>query len=75
MNTKFDFGQAAADRIAYVRAVNVADLPADVQAQAEGLVQLYALHDASGERLALVRDRAMAFKLAHQNQLDPVAVH
>lgn len=69
---EFDSDQ---ERIVYVRSVNVADLPEDVQEQAEGLDHLYAVHDASGERLALVKDRSLAFVLARQNDLAPVAVH
>lgn len=62
-------------RIVYVRAVKVEDLPEEVQEQAEGLDQLYAVCDTSGERLALVKDRAMAFVLARQNDMSPVTVH
>lgn len=62
-------------RIVYVRPVAVADLPADVQAHADGLTTIYALHDADGDRLALVKDRAMAFALARQNDMAPVNVH
>ncbi len=61
--------------IVYVRAVDVEDLPEDVRAEAEGLDHLYALHAESGERLALVRDREMAFLLARQNDFAPVNVH
>ena len=75
METKYDFGGAEQDRIAYVRSVDVADLPGDVQAQAEGLETLYAVHSAAGERLALVKDRDLAFVLARQNDFLPVAVH
>jgi len=75
MNTKFDFGPEAEDRIVYVRSVDVAELPADVQAQVGGAETLYAVHSADGERLALVRDREMAFVLARQNDLAPVTVH
>lgn len=75
MNMKYDFNDTGAERIVYVRAVNVADLPAEVQEQAQGAEQLYAVHDASGERLALVADRRMAFILARQNDMAPVPVH
>ena len=64
-----------ADNLVYVRAVAVSDLPAEVQEQAEGLETLYALHRADGEQLALVKDRHLAFALALQNDLAPVAVH
>ena len=64
-----------ASRIAYVRPVQVADLPEELQAQAEGAKQLYAVHSEDGERLALVHGRKLAFVLARQNDLAPVHVH
>ena len=74
MDTKIDFA-GEAERIVYIRAVRVEDLPEDVQEQAEGLEELYAVCDTSGERLALVKDRALAFVLARQNDMAPVTVH
>lgn len=73
MDAKFE--GVPESRIVYVRPVAVADLPADVQAHADGLTTIYALHDADGDRLALVKDRAMAFALARQNDMAPVNVH
>ena len=64
-----------ADRIVYVRKVAVADLPEEVQTQASGLEALYAVHNSDGERLALVKDRNLAFVLARQHDLAPVTVH
>ena len=75
MDVKFDGFPEGGTRIVYVRPVKVDDLPADVQAHAGGLTTIYALHDADGDRLALVRDRALAFALARQNDLAPVNVH
>ena len=75
MNTKFDFGTEDAGRIVYVRPVAVAELPADVREQAMGMEEIYAVHDADGQRLALVKDRTLAFVLARQNDLAPVSVH
>ncbi|MCZ4352933.1 DUF1150 domain-containing protein [Roseovarius aestuarii] len=79
METKYDFAQDTGPRIAYVRPVNVKDLPDDMQAQVQeqlaGLDTIYAVHSAEGERLALVKDRALAFVLARQNDLTPVTVH
>lgn len=75
MNERFDFGPEGEDRIVYVRPVDVADLPQEVQDQADGAEQLFAVHNASGERLALVKDRQLAFILARQNDLAPVNVH
>ena len=59
----------------YVRAVKGRDLPADIRAQVGRRATLYAVHNAEGERLALVKDRTLAFALARQNDFAPVAVH
>jgi hypothetical protein len=75
MNEKFDFGTEDAERIVYVRPVAVADLPQDVREQAMGLDTLYAVHERRWQRLALVKDRSLAFVLARQNDLAPVSVH
>lgn len=75
MNTPFDFNDEEGDRIVYVRPVQVSELPEDLQDQAEGRERVYALHNAAGERLALVADRNLAFILARQNDFAPVNVH
>ncbi|MCL6283342.1 DUF1150 domain-containing protein [Ruegeria sp. 2012CJ41-6] len=74
MNTPFEI-KSDADRIVYVKAVDVADLPDQVRSQAGDLEQLYAVHDASGQQLALVADRKLAFVLARENDYMPVTVH
>ena len=53
----------------------MADLPDDLRQKANGLVTLYAIGSETGERLALVRDRDLAFVVARQNDLTPVSVH
>ena len=58
-----------------MRAVDVADLPDDLRAEAGDIDQLFAVHSAAGERLALVRDRKLAFFLARENDFAPVNVH
>ena len=62
------------DRTVYVSAVHVADLP---EAVAKGISQgrVYSLNSSTGERLALVKDRSLAFVLARQNEFHPVPVH
>ncbi|MGY6634289.1 MAG: DUF1150 family protein [Alkalilacustris sp.] len=62
-------------RVVYVRPVAVADLPEDIRREAGGIATLYAVHDTDGERLALVRNRELAFVLARQNDMAPVHVH
>lgn len=75
MDTPFEKMPPAAERIVYVRAVEVADLPQDVQEQAEGLKTIYAVHRGDGARLALVADKRLAFALAREHDLAPVSVH
>lgn len=66
---------AVGGRTVYVKTVDVADLPENVQASVPGHKQLYAVHDEAYEQLALVADRDMAFVLARQHDYAPVAVH
>jgi len=74
MNTTYDMSQN--DRqIVYVKAVDVADLPEEVQASAGEYGTLYSVHNENGQRLALVADRKLAFTLARQHDMAPVAVH
>ena len=67
--------QTQNDRTVYVKTIAVTELPLEVQEQAEGLEQLYAVHDAEGQQLALVGDRKLAFTLARQHDYAPVMVH
>ncbi|MGR3292124.1 MAG: DUF1150 family protein [Paracoccaceae bacterium] len=75
MDKNFKFLEEKNSRIAYVRPVDVNDLPKELQAQAGNVRDLYAVHDENGERLALVNGRKLAFVLARQNDLAPVNVH
>lgn len=75
MDTRYEFGPEAGDKIVYVRPVAVAELPDELRDQAMGLDTVYAVHDATGERLALVKDRKLAFIVARQHDMAPVSVH
>ncbi|PWE29452.1 DUF1150 domain-containing protein [Maritimibacter sp. 55A14] len=81
MDQKYDITPQDDRSIVYVRKVNVEDLiaseglPDELRQQLEGRDALYAVHDADGQRLALVGDRKLAFILARQNDLSPVSVH
>ena len=66
--------EAVQDRTVYVRQVATADLPQEVRDQTDQPM-LYAIHTGSGERIALVADRATAFIVARQNEMAPVSVH
>ena len=74
MDTPFEFAEDMS-RIVYVKPVAVADLPEKVRAEAGDKELLFAVHDADGQRLALVADRRMAFLLARENDYSPVGVH
>lgn len=63
------------NRIVYVKTIEVTDLPQEVRAQADGLEQLYAVHNSEGQQLALVADRRLAFQLARQHDYAQVPVH
>lgn len=75
MDSKYDFGTRTGRPIVYVRAVKADDLPDEMRQQLGGLTTLYALHNAEGERLALVRGRSLAFALAKSHDMEPVTVH
>ena len=74
MDVKFDHLPESERGIVYVRPVLVADLPSELQRQAEGFETIYAVHRTDGARVALVADRDLAFALARQNDMAPVSV-
>ncbi|MGB0496845.1 MAG: DUF1150 family protein [Rubricella sp.] len=65
---------ALPDRTVYVRTIRTADLPDEIREQTEADT-LYAIHDADGQQLALVDDRALAFRVAREHEMAPVSVH
>ena len=75
MNEKFDFSPETSGNTVYIRRVALDTLPDDVRRQVPDVDALYAVHGIDGERLALVKDRDLAFALARQNELTPVSVH
>ena len=75
MRTNVNFAPEDERKIVYVRPVAVADLPDEIRAEAGDAEELFAVHSAAGERLALVRDRKLAFFLARENDFAPVNVH
>lgn len=74
MNTPYDLN-ADVGRMVYVKPIKVKNLPKDVRDQAEGLEELYAVHDAEGQQLALVADRKLALALARQHDYAPQPLH
>lgn len=75
MDTPFEMNFGEEDKIVYVRPVAVSDLPSEIREQVGESRQIFAVHSSNGDRLALVRDRNLAFILARQNDLAPVNVH
>jgi hypothetical protein len=75
MNTPFNFKDEDQSKLVYVRSVAVAALPVDLQGEIGDQETIYAVHRADGERLALVKDRKLAFLLARQHDFAPVTVH
>ncbi|WBU52509.1 DUF1150 family protein [Paracoccus sp. SCSIO 75233] len=75
MHTKFDKLPEVDGNTVYVREVATETLPEEVRQQVPGVDSLYAVHGVDGARLALVKDRKLAFFLARQNDLSPVSVH
>ena len=75
MTTDHDAAIPQGRPIVYIRPVAVADLPVEIREQARGIDTLYAIRSETGERLALVRDRKLAFVVARQNDMTPVSVH
>lgn len=74
MNTKFDL-ENIDQNIVYVKPILAADLPQDMQDQIGDLQELFAVHNAAGEQLAVVANRKLAFHLARQNHMQPVTLH
>jgi hypothetical protein len=68
------FSDAPGNRIVYIRPVETADIP---EAVASGVTapMVYAIHDASGNRLAVLADRDAAFFVARQHEMTPVYAH
>ena len=75
MDTRYENLPTGDDRIVYVRPVAVEDLPDEMQQAVGDEKLLFAVHNADGERLAVVKDRKLAFMLARENDYAPVNVH
>ncbi|MFN7223361.1 MAG: DUF1150 family protein [Paracoccaceae bacterium] len=75
MNVKYNAVPEVSSQIVYVRPVTVADLPEELREQIGDVETVYSLNRPDGARLALVRDRSMAFSLARQHDFAPVSAH
>jgi hypothetical protein len=50
-------------------------LPEDMRDKVGDLEELFAVHNAAGEQLAVVGNRKLAFHLARENHMQPVTLH
>lgn len=62
-------------KIAYIRQIDLAELPEEVRSRLPGDAKVWGVHDADGQVLALAQDRRLAFALARQNDFAPVSAH
>lgn len=60
--------------IVYIREVKSSELPEDMILP-PGHDVFYAIHDATGARLALTGDRKLAFGMARRHDKTPVSAH
>ena len=64
-----------AGNMIYLKPIDIADLPEDVRVDAGNLEEVFAVHNAKGERVALVATEAIASDLAAQNNMQVVSIH
>jgi hypothetical protein len=77
-----DFAELGGRKLVYIRTVAARDVLDDLLDD-DGELSLeiadddilYSVHSSSGERLALVGDRELAFAAARQYEMHPVSVH
>ena len=76
------FASYAKRRLVSIRTILARDVIGDLQDEygemtvhIDADATLYSVHDADGERLALVGDRELAFAAARQYEMTPVSVH
>ncbi len=77
-----DFAELGGRKLVYIRTVTARDViddlideDGDVAIEIDDGDILYSVHSSSGERLALVGDRELAFAAARQYEMNPVSVH
>ncbi|WP_428408569.1 DUF1150 family protein [Hyphococcus sp.] len=77
-----DFAELGGRKLVYIRTVAARDVLDDlIDEDGELTIDiadddiLYSVHSSSGERLALVGNRDLAFAAARQYEMNPVSVH
>lgn len=77
-----DFAELGGRRLVYIRSVAARDVIDDLRDE-DGHLSidvaadeiLYSVHSSTGERIALVGSRDLAFAAARQYEMNPVSVH
>ena len=76
MEQNYNFDGLDEKGLVYVKSISSSELPINVQQEIlEEQGPLYALHNSTGDRIAVVSGRDAAFIVARQNDLNPVSVH
>ena len=77
-----DFAELGGRRLVYIRTVAARDVLDDLldddgelTIEVEDDDILYSVHSSTGERIALVGSRELAFAAARQYEMNPVSVH
>ena len=76
MEQNYNFDGLDEKGLVYVKSISSSELPIDVQQEIlEEQGPLYALHNSTGDRIAVVSGRDAAFIVERQNDFNPVSVH
>lgn len=74
MYTPYDLN-ADVGRMVYVKPIAVKSLPQEMRDQVGELKEVFAVHDAEGQQLALVADKRLALMLAREHDYAPQPLH
>ena len=76
MEQNYNFDGLDEKGLVYVKSISSSELPINVQQEIlEEQGPLYALHNSTGGRIAVVSGRDAAFIVERQNDFNPVSVH
>lgn len=77
-----EFAALGGRKLVYIRTViardvmdDLSDESGELEIDVEADQTLYSVHSSTGERIALVGDRELAFAAARQYEMNPVSVH
>lgn len=70
-----EFNKPNETKAVYVRALNVADLPHEIQKELGNLQTVYGIFDSEGTQLALVNGERLAYSVAREHDYQPQALN